>query len=68
MESIVKEAILRHMLENNLLSPMQFGFISGRSTVTQLLKNLNQCVDTLVNGGVVLLWSGERPYLIFQKK
>ena len=40
------------MVENNLFSPKQFGFISGRSTVTQLLKYLNQCVDTLVNGGV----------------
>ena len=53
MESIVKEAVLKHMVENNLLSPKQFGFLSGRSTVTQLLKYLNQCVDTLVNGGVV---------------
>ena len=53
MESIVKEAILKHMVENNLLSPKQFGFISGRSTVTQLLKYLNQCVETLVTGGVV---------------
>ena len=53
MESIVKEAKLKHMVENNLISPKQFGFISRRSTVTQLLKNLNQCVDTLVNGEVV---------------
>ena len=53
MESIIKEAVLKHMVENNLLSPKQFGFISGRSTVTQLLKYLNKCVDILVSGGVV---------------
>ena len=53
MESIVKEAVLKHIVENKLLSPKQFGFISGRSTVTQLLNYLNKCVDTLVNGGVV---------------
>ena len=53
MESIIKEAVLKHMAENNLLSPKQFGFISGRSTVTQLLKYLNKCVDILVSGGVV---------------
>ena len=41
------------MAENNLINPKQFSFISRRSTVTQLLKNLNQCVDTLVNGEVV---------------
>ena len=53
MESIVKETVLKHMVDNNLLSSKQFGFISGRSTVTQLLKYLNQCVDTMVKGGVV---------------
>ena len=34
MEKFVKEAILSHLIENNLLSNKQFGFISGRSTVT----------------------------------
>ena len=53
MESIVKETVLKHMVDNNLLSSKQFGFISGRSTVTQLLKYLNLCVDTMVKGGVV---------------
>ena len=53
MESRVKEVKLKHMAENNLINPKQFSFISRRSTITQLLKNLNQCVDTLVNGEVV---------------
>ena len=52
MESLIKEHVLNHIIENNLISPKQFGFISGRSTVTQLLHYLDKCIDTMVNGGV----------------
>ena len=41
------------MVDNNLLSSKQFSFISGRSTVTQLVKYLDQCMDTMAKGGVV---------------
>ena len=34
MESLVKEVVLQHMILNHLLSEKQYGFISGRSTVT----------------------------------
>jgi hypothetical protein len=37
MESFIRDAILEHMVQHGLLSPRQFGFIAGRSTVTQLL-------------------------------
>ena len=40
---------MRHMTINKLLSSKQFGFISGGSTITQLLKYL----DKIVNGNVV---------------
>ena len=52
MESLVKEVVLQHMILNHLLSEKQYGFISGRSTVTQLLKYLDICVTTMANGGV----------------
>ena len=52
MESVVKEVVMKHVLSNKLLSSKQYGFISGRSTVTQLLRYLDSCVETMVNGGV----------------
>ena len=48
----MKEVVLQHMILNHLLSEKQYGFISGRSTVTQLLKYLDICVTTMANGGV----------------
>jgi hypothetical protein len=53
MEKIVKDVILTHLIENNLLSKKQFGFISGRSTVTQLLLYLDKCAEICANEGVV---------------
>ena len=53
MEKLVKDSLLAYMVENNLLSKKQFGFISGRSTVTQLLQYLDKCADVIANGGVV---------------
>ena len=53
METFVKDAVMGHMMENNLLSDKQFGFIKGRSTMTQLLNYLNECVNHVVTGKVV---------------
>ena len=52
MESIIKEAVMNYVLSNKLLSSKQYGFISRRSTVTQLLRYLDKCVETMVKGGV----------------
>ena len=52
MESLIKEYVMDHIRANILLSSRQYGFISGRSTVTQLLRYLNSCAETIVNGGV----------------
>ena len=62
MESFLKDAIMSHLLENNLLSPRQHGFINGRSTVTQLLKYLESCAEKVAHGEVV-----DVVYLDFQK-
>ena len=40
-------------MTNNLLSTKQYGFISGRSTVTQLLGFLDVCMDRIVKGEIV---------------
>ena len=45
--------MLTHLLENNLLSKKQFGFVSGRSTVTQLLSYLDKCAEIVATNGVV---------------
>ena len=61
MESFVKQRVVAHLTSNNLLSSKQFGFISGRSTITQLLRYRDKCIDTIVNWGVV-----DTIYLDFQ--
>ena len=62
MEKFVKEAILEHLLTNDLLSTKQHGFVNGRSTVTQLLIYLDECIEKICNGGVV-----DAIYLDFSK-
>ena len=53
MEKLIRNTILCHLVENDLLSEKQFGFVSGRSTVTQLLNYLDICADVIANGGIV---------------
>ena len=44
---------MSHLHQNKLLSPKQYGFISGRSTTIQLLHYLDKCINTIVEGSVV---------------
>ena len=44
---------MSHIEEQELLSKKQYGFISRRSTTIQLLNYLDQCIQTIVVGGVV---------------
>jgi hypothetical protein len=53
MESLVRYDIMKHMKENNLFSDKQYGFISGRSTVLQLLTVLDMWTEMLDIGGCV---------------
>ena len=53
MESFIKYVIMNHLRNEKLLSPKQFGFISARSTTTQLLNYLNKCIDNIVEGNIV---------------
>ena len=62
MESFVKESVRKHLMMNNLLSKKQYGFINGRSTTTQLLYYLDNCISTITEGGVI-----ETIYLDFAK-
>ena len=62
MESFMRDAIIEHMIHHNLLSPKQHGFITGRSTLTQLLVYLDKCAEMVAKGKVV-----DSIYLDFQK-
>ena len=62
MESLLRDHIMKHLLDNNLLSKKQHGFISDRSTVTQLLKYLDNCAQSVAKGKVV-----DAIYLDFEK-
>ena len=53
MESIIRDEIFSFLMENNLLSETQFGFIKGRSTVLQLLKVLDEWTASLQSGGQI---------------
>ena len=49
----MKKKITKHLYDNNLISTKQFGFISGRSTNTQLLSYLDKCAEAMACGYVV---------------
>jgi len=51
MESIIRDLIIKHFKDNNFFSQKQFGFIKGRSTVSQLLKMLDEWTEILEYGG-----------------
>ena len=50
LEQIIRKHIVNHMNSNNLFTPKQFGFISGRSTVLQLLSVLDKWTEALDRG------------------
>lgn len=53
LESIVRENIVEHMKSNKLFSSKQFGFISGRSTVLQLIRVIDTWTEILDEGGCI---------------
>ena len=61
-EKFVRDALCNHLADNNLLSPEQFGFTSGRSCTTQLLVTINDWLESLDKGKAV-----DAVYLDFKK-
>ena len=53
LERIIREAVLKHMMDNNLLSDRQHGFVPGRSTMTQLLEVFDKWTECLDLGFTV---------------
>ena len=62
MQRFVRDQVVTHLLEEKLLSNKQYGFIAGRSTITQLLLYFDACIKEVANGDVV-----DSIYLDFSK-
>ena len=51
LESIIRDSVIAHMNLNQLFSQKQFGFLSKRSTVLQLIRVLDIWTEILEQGG-----------------
>ena len=63
MEKFVRDGLMDHLKDNNLLSKYQHGFVQGRSCATQLLACIDMWKRVLGGWG----WSLDIIYLDFQK-
>ena len=61
-EGFVRNVIMSHLIDNNLLAPEQYGFCGGRSCTTQLLNTINDWLSFLDNNIPV-----DAVYLDFRK-
>ena len=61
-ETFIKNALNSHLLHNNILSDVQFGFVSGRNTITQLLTTINDWMHDLDNDSSI-----DAAYMDFRK-
>ena len=50
MESVLRERLIRHLKENDLISNKQFGFVNKRSATLQLIKVMEYWTNELENG------------------
>ena len=53
MQSLIKETLLEFLKNTNALSDRKFGFLLGRSTVSQLMNVLDKWTEALNNGAHV---------------
>ena len=51
LESIIRDSVIKHMNDNCLFSDQQFGFLSRRSTVLQLIRVLDIWSEIIDQGG-----------------
>ena len=53
MERLVRDTLVKHMVENNLFVAEQHGFITGKSCTTQLLEYMEDITQAIDNGNDV---------------
>ena len=51
LESIIRDSVISHFVNNDLFSTQQYGFLKGRNTVIQLIKMFDQWSESLEEGG-----------------
>ena len=62
MESLIREHVLKHLTENNILRDEQHGFREGRSCLTNLLEIVEQWTEIIDDGDCI-----DIAYLDFRK-
>lgn len=50
MESLIRDAIVEHMMKNNLFADEQHGFVPGRDCMTQLLLCMEEWTSMIERG------------------
>ena len=63
MESIIRDNLVHHMIENQLFCDAQHGFVLGKSCMTQLLTVLKLWTEMLDSGDPI-----DAVYLDFRKE
>ena len=53
METLVRNNIMEHLINEKLLADAQYGFVSGRSCVTQLIETIEEWTQMLDKGNSV---------------
>ena len=53
METIIRGKVIVHLKDNQLITRKQYGFMSGRSTVLQLITVMEKWTSILDEGGAV---------------
>ena len=53
MEFVIRDSLVKHMMENNLFWDQQHGFIPGHSCMTQLLVTLELWTELLDSGAPI---------------
>ena len=55
MERIIRDIMMKHLIDNNLISNQQHGFVNNKSCTTNLLETLDFLTETLNRGLLALL-------------
>ena len=51
LESLIKDDLMKHILEGKLIMDNQHGFVTGRSCTTNLIAFMNKLTEIVDNGG-----------------
>jgi hypothetical protein len=55
MERMIRDVMMRHLIENDLIHKGQHGFVPGKSCTTNLLESIDFITNALHNGFLVIL-------------